>query len=103
MRAGNGSGVQTVAMLTDMDSPIGKMIGNSLEVAESIWCMRGEGPKDLTDLVCRLGKATVVAIFMRFISRSGVYRLNSLDLYRLNLVIWSLATRVKMLFDKFSV
>ncbi|XP_052810286.1 thymidine phosphorylase-like isoform X3 [Mya arenaria] len=53
--AGNGSGVQTVALLTDMNSPIGKKIGNAFEVAESIECLHGNGPNDLTDLVTRLG------------------------------------------------
>lgn len=55
VKAGNGSGVQTVALLTDMDSPLGLMVGNALEVAESISCLHGDGPQDLTDLVIRLG------------------------------------------------
>ncbi|XP_052810282.1 thymidine phosphorylase-like [Mya arenaria] len=53
--AGNGSGVQTIALLTDMNSPIGMNIGNALEVAETIECLHGNGPNDLTDLVTRLG------------------------------------------------
>lgn len=55
VEAGNGSGVSTVALLTDMNSPLGHMIGNALEVVESIQCLHGEGPQDLTDLVIRLG------------------------------------------------
>ena len=39
-----------------MDTPIGHMIGNSLEVAESISCLHGNGPDDLRDLVVKLGK-----------------------------------------------
>ena len=38
--AGNGAGVKTVAVLTTMNHPIGRMIGNALEVEESIDCMK---------------------------------------------------------------
>lgn len=55
VKAGNRSGVKTEALLTDMNSPLGYMIGNALEVAESIDCLHGKGPKDLTELVKQLG------------------------------------------------
>jgi thymidine phosphorylase len=42
--------------MTDMNNPIGKMIGNALEIAESLHCLHGNGPSDLEDLVLRLGK-----------------------------------------------
>ena len=48
--------MRTVALLTSMDYPIGNMIGNALEVAESISCLHGDGPKDLMDLTIKLGK-----------------------------------------------
>ncbi|GFN75613.1 thymidine phosphorylase [Plakobranchus ocellatus] len=50
-----GLGIHTRALITDMDTPIGNMIGNTLEVAEAIQCLKGQGPKDLTDLVVALG------------------------------------------------
>ncbi|MDG1833158.1 MAG: thymidine phosphorylase [Verrucomicrobiota bacterium] len=44
-------GVQTTALLTDMDTPIGRAAGNWLEVKESIACLEGDGPADLEELV----------------------------------------------------
>jgi pyrimidine-nucleoside phosphorylase len=45
---------QVVALITDMDQPLGKMIGNSLEVIESLQILRGEGPDDLRQLCLEL-------------------------------------------------
>jgi len=50
-----GLGIDCTALITQMDHPIGKTIGNSLEVAESIQCLHGEGPEDLEELVCLQG------------------------------------------------
>jgi pyrimidine-nucleoside phosphorylase len=47
---GQRRGCETIALLTDMDSPLGEACGNALEVEESIHCLRGEGPKDLREL-----------------------------------------------------
>ena len=44
-------GVQTTALLTGMDTPIGRAAGNWLEVKESIACLEGAGPADLEELV----------------------------------------------------
>ena len=47
---GKESGRQVVALITDMNQPLGMAIGNSLEVIEAIDTLKGEGPDDLTAL-----------------------------------------------------
>ena len=51
---GKKFGRKVVAMLTDMDQPLGEAIGNSLEVIEAIETLKGNGPKDFTDLCYRI-------------------------------------------------
>ncbi|MCR4650653.1 MAG: pyrimidine-nucleoside phosphorylase [Lachnospiraceae bacterium] len=45
---GENAGRSTRALITDMDTPLGKAIGNSLEVIEAVNTLKGEGPEDLT-------------------------------------------------------
>jgi len=52
VEAARSLGVSTTAVITNMDSPVGQAIGNSLEVYESLDCLRGGGPADLRELVC---------------------------------------------------
>ena len=51
---GNASGVKTQAFITDMDAPLGRAVGNSLEVIECIDAMRGQGPSDLMEVTMAL-------------------------------------------------
>jgi thymidine phosphorylase len=48
---GNQCGVNTRAILTDMNTPLGRAAGNWLEVKESVACLEGKGPEDLRELV----------------------------------------------------
>jgi pyrimidine-nucleoside phosphorylase len=48
---GNKCGVNTRALLTSMEAPLGRAAGNWLEVKESVECLAGKGPPDLTALV----------------------------------------------------
>lgn len=50
---GEHAGKKTMAVITDMDIPLGATVGNSLEVIEAIETLKGHGPKDLTQ-VCKI-------------------------------------------------
>jgi thymidine phosphorylase len=47
---GQAHGVRTAAMLTAMDTPLGRAVGNAVEVAEALDVLGGEGPADVRDL-----------------------------------------------------
>lgn len=51
---GNASGVKTVALITDMESPLGRAVGNANEVAECIDALEGRGPADLMEVTLAL-------------------------------------------------
>jgi pyrimidine-nucleoside phosphorylase len=55
VQVGTNLGLRVVAMLCDMNQPLGRMVGNSVEVQESIHALEGEGPADLIETVIELG------------------------------------------------
>ena len=55
-------GRTSVALVTNMDRPLGYCIGNALEVAEAVSTLRGEGPKDLTDVCVELAATMVFLV-----------------------------------------
>ena len=54
VETGERMGKQVVALITDMDQPLGNMIGNSLEVIEAVDVLHGSGPEDLRELCLEL-------------------------------------------------
>lgn len=66
---GEHNGRRTAALITNMDIPLGRQIGNALEVEEAVRVLSGTGPKDLTEvclalaaeLLCLAGKGTRAA------------------------------------------
>jgi thymidine phosphorylase len=51
---GNAYGVRTSALLTRMDTPLGRAVGNAVEVEESVAALRGHGPADLVEVTLAL-------------------------------------------------
>ena len=56
---GTDNGVATVAQLTNMDAPLGRAVGNALEVNESVDVLRGGGPADIRELTLGLARIMV--------------------------------------------
>ena len=57
---GARAGVRTEAVLTDMDAPLGRAVGNALEIAECLDTLKGRGPADLTIVVARFAARMIV-------------------------------------------
>ena len=58
---GAAHGVRTVALLTDMSAPLGRAVGNGVEVAESVEVLAGGGPEDVVRLTLTLAREMLAA------------------------------------------
>src|SRR3954471_23112019 len=86
---GNASGVKTEAIITDMDAPLGRAVGNSIEVIECIEAMRGQGPADLMEVTMALtipllilGGAAATAADARRLAQHAIDSGAALDKFR---------------------
>jgi thymidine phosphorylase len=58
---GTAEGVRTVALLTDMSTPLGRTVGNALEVREAVEVLAGGGPPDVVELTVVLAREMLAA------------------------------------------
>jgi pyrimidine-nucleoside phosphorylase len=60
VRVGTRAGKKVVALLTDMESPLGETVGNAIETREALAVLRGGGPADLVECTMRLAEEMIV-------------------------------------------
>ncbi len=87
---GKKMGTNVTVLITGMDQPLGRAVGNSLEIVEAIHALRGNGPRDLIELTYALGVEMLVMAGMAKEFKEGMRRLtrsiadgSALDKFRL--------------------
>ena len=77
VQVANEFGVNTSALITDMNQPLGRMVGNATEVAESIDVLNGDGPQDVTDLTLALGAEVLISAGLESDLESAIKKLET--------------------------
>jgi thymidine phosphorylase len=79
---GEAHGVKTVAMLTNMETPLGRAAGNALEVKESLDVLAGEGPADVTEITHALAEIMLELAGLEADPRAAVTSGAALETFR---------------------
>jgi pyrimidine-nucleoside phosphorylase len=74
---GVASGVRTEAVITNMDAPLGRMVGNSLEVVECIDTLKGRGPRDVEELSVLLAARMLIVAGLEVDEAAAVARVRT--------------------------
>lgn len=78
VKLGSDTGIKTVAIVSNMNQPLGRSIGNALEVAEALETLKGNGPADLKELSLLLGGCLLYSAGKTASPGEGVLRLTDL-------------------------
>src|SRR5260221_12814495 len=79
---GAEAGVRTAALLTSMDAPLGRAVGNAVEVEEAVATLRGEGPPDLVEVTLALAGEMLALAGIRADPAGALADGRALDRYR---------------------
>jgi thymidine phosphorylase len=80
---GGEAGVRTSALLTGMDTPLGRAVGNAVEVEEAVATLRGEGPPDLVEVTLALAREMLALAGVDGDPAAALADGSALDRYRL--------------------
>src|SRR5580698_2526506 len=80
---GGEAGVRTSALLTGMDTPLGRAVGNAVEVEEAVATLRGEGPPDLVEVTLALAREMLTLAGIEADPAAALADGSALDRYRL--------------------
>jgi thymidine phosphorylase len=80
---GGEAGVRTSALLTGMDTPLGRAVGNAVEVEEAVATLRGEGPPDLVEVTLALAREMLTLAGIDADPAAALADGSALDRYRL--------------------
>jgi thymidine phosphorylase len=78
---GTEHGVRTRALVTRMDTPLGRAVGNALEVAEAIEALRGEGPADLMEVTFALAEHMLELVGLEADPRQAIASGRALEVF----------------------